>query len=275
MVHDILVVLTPQHQGPAALQYAIEIEKGIENAFLRLLYVIPRTHVLVPGPPPPPGAFTPIRLRDTHLYHDSLKTASTRLSELEEVCRNADVACNSRIVIGKRGYLTAETAALSHLAVCEKRPEKFTIDSRYRHISLSEIARLARTPVLATPGDYAGITTVQTLYDDSLESHLLLGFSLSLAQVLGIRVRVIVVDGPECRADALREKATAVLSEHLRGAEPEMVVAGKARVMIEQFGHERETITTINPGWYINFKRFGLSRNKVVHAFTGPVAIVP
>jgi len=275
MVNNILVVLTPQHQGLAPLKHAIKIKRGIEDTSLRLLYVIPRTQVLAPGPPPPPGAFIPIRLRDSRLYQDSLKAASSRLDELEDVCRNSAVTCTSRILIGRRGYLTAEAASLCHVAVCEKRPEKLHIDGRYRQISLSEIARLARTPVLAIPKNYVDIATVQTIYDDSLKSHLLLGFSMHLAQVLDITLRIVLVDGPECRAEDLKEKTAALLADYVAGTESEIVVAGKAKRVIEQFGTEKATMTTINSGWYMNLKHFRLSRNKVVHAFKGPVAIVP
>ena len=123
MIKNILVVFIPEHQGYAPLKHAIDIAKGINVPMLWLLYVIPTTKIMIPIPMPPQGMFSPVPMRDSPACKELIDMASMRLSEFENICSKSGIACSSNTILGKRGYLTAEMATLSHLMVCEKRPE--------------------------------------------------------------------------------------------------------------------------------------------------------
>jgi len=275
MWNNILVVFSPSHQGHASLKYAMNIAKGIDASMLRLLFVIPTARIAIPIPLPPQGTFSPIPVRDSPEYRDLIDIAATRLSEFRDICGKSDIESTGTTILGKRGYLVAEMATLCHLVVCEKRNDMHPMDRRYREISLGAISRAAHIPLLAVPPEYDEINVVQTLYDGTLRSSSSLGFSMHLAQILGVKLRVLLINGPEFRAEDMERRVQSILTEFLSHCEASVLVVKKAKRVIERFGSEKEVITAIDPGWYSNFMRFRLSRNQAVHMFEGPVALVP
>ncbi len=98
---------------------------------------------------------------------------------------------------------------------------------------------------------------------------------MHLTRILGVKVRVFLTDGPDFRAEDMQRKIGKILSDFLPDTESSAEVIRRGKRLIELFGDEKDVMTTISPGWYRNFMNFGLSRNRVVNVFKGPVAIVP
>ena len=70
---------------------------------------------------------------------------------------------------------------------------------------------------------------------------------MRLAKVLGITLRVLLIDGPEYRAEDMQRKVETILSDFLSDFESDVVVIRKGKKMIEHFGGEKDVITTVGP----------------------------